>query len=243
MINTAKYFLLWVLLYPVVLLSQEHKYSFYAGSSIGGPMPVVMADSAYARLHHGITAGGQYVVFQKGAFNVAAELSFQFVNLGYGQDIKKDTTVQIHIPMQNGNILTTNINTYYKAKVNGQMKLNFLKAGLTGSWQKNKWVFSAGPMLYCFSGGFDKGLVHVSIGEGGVSGLDDFEQTYSNNVGINPFALEFLLRTEYRLPAGFSIVLQATRALTPFYKKDFDIRGERLKFYTTVIGAQLHYSF
>jgi len=145
--------------------------------------------------------------------------------------------------MQNGNVLTTNINTYYKANVNGQMKLNFFKAGITGSWQKNSFVFSGGPFISYFSGGFDKGLVHVSIGEGGVSGLEDYEEKYSNSSGINPLALEFMLRTEYRLFAGFGIGLQVTRALTPFYKKDFYIRGERMKFYTTVLGGQLHYSF
>ncbi len=241
--GSVKYLIFLFFLLPADLVAQKNKWGIYAGSSIGGPMPVVMADSAYARLYHGITAGGQYVVFEKNAFRITGELSFQYVNLGYGQDIKKDTTVQIHIPMQNGNILTTNINTYYKAKVNGQMKLNFLKAGLTGSWQRNRWHFSAGTLFSFLSGGYDKGQVHVSIGEGGVSGLDDYEQKFSNNAGINPFALEILLRTEYRFPAGFGIALQTTRALTPFYKKDFNIRGERLKFYTTVIGAQLHYSF
>jgi len=228
---------------PFILTAQHYERYIYGGSSIGGPMPVKMADSAHANLKHGINAGVGYTFYYRSAFSISAEFSYQFVHLKYGQKLRKDTTVQVNIPMQNGNILTTNINTYYKADVNGLIKLNLFKLGTNFNYSKNKYDFTLGTYLSYFAGGFDKGDVYVTIGEGGVAGLDDYEEKYHNNKGMNKFTFELMARTQYNINRNFAFGFQLSRGLTPFYNKDFDIRGESMKFYNTIIGINLIYTF
>lgn len=248
MIPCKKYFLKHILLIlsiicPFVLLSQNKKIEFYAGSAIGGPAPTQIADSSYAKLKHGISAGTSYLLFKKNQFSVNTEVSYQLIRLGYGQNLQNDTTVQVQLPMQNGDTLTTNINTYYKASVSGAMRLNYIKAGTNFSYSYKKITFTLGTYFTYLIGGYDKGNVHVTIGEGGVAGLDDIDQEFDNTEGINKTGFEFLLRTKYQVYKNLSLGLQVSRAFSTFYNKDFLIRGERIKFYNTILGINISYSF
>ena len=225
------------------LYSQNNNWHLYGGTTTGGPMPIKKEENSYAKLKHGVSSGLNYTYFRKNNLSLSAEVSFQFIHLHYGQNIKKDTTVQINIPLQNGGSLTTNINTYYKADIDGIMILNFFKLGSNMTYNFKKYNFSFGAYLSTLTGGYDKGTVHVTIGEGGVNGLDDINQNFNNNANINNYCFEIILRTERQIFKKLSANLQLSRGITPFYNKNFLVNGKNIKFYTTIIAMNILYEF
>ena len=228
---------------PFFIFSQNNKWDIFGGTAIGGPMPLKKYENSFANLKHGASTGINYTYFNLNKLSLSAEISYQYIHLNYGQSIRKDTTVQITIPLQNGNILTTNINTYYKAYINGIMKLIFFKIGNNVTYNIKKYNFSFGTYIGSFTGGYDKGTVDVTIGEGGVAGLDDIHQNFSNNSFINKYYFEVILRTEREIYKNLWGNIQFSRGITPFYSKDFTVFGEKAKFFATTIALNALYKF
>jgi len=241
--NSARFFTFIFIFLTWSIVAQDSKSVFFAGTTLGGPSPNKTEENSYAKLKPGITAGFVHNISISEYWALSPEISFQFLNLGYGQKTQKDTIVTIDIPLQNGDVLTTDINTYYKTDVNGWMKLHFFKAGGHVTFSKNRFLFGFGPFLNYFSGGYDKGNVDVTIGEGGVGGLENHIENYNNTSFINPFAIEVSLRTQYRLNESIFVAAQLDRGVTPFFNKNFLADGSDAKFYKTTVSLKLLYAF
>ncbi len=240
--KTIKILIILASLHLPHLKAQPEKLSVSIGTALGGPTPDKVSENGSARMKAGFSGGFMYQLTQSGNWSVNQSVSFQFLNLEYGQTSKRDTTVNLDIPLQNGEILNTNVNTYYYENVAGRMKLNFIKTGIYAFYNFSKFHIGLGPSVYCFSGGYDKGHVLVEIGEGGVKGIDDYTENYSNTAVINPFALEVSLLVTYKYTSQLGISLKLNRALTPFYNSGSDITGDGAIFYVTTVGVSLYYA-
>lgn len=234
--------ILGVLLLNSLHISAQH-ISLSAGTVLGGPTPTETGDNATAVFKPGANLAVAFTLKRHNNFSFNTEIGFEYIAVGYGDKTRKDTTVNVDITLQNGNVITTPINTYYNSDVNGLMKLNFFKAGLTGHYHKNRFTFSLGSGLYLFSGGYDKGMVEVVIGEGGVEGLEVQNIYFNNSAFINRFSLLVSAGTSFQIFHELSLSAQLNRALTPFYDKNLIINDYDGKFYLTSVCLSLKYSF
>ncbi|MDD3875894.1 MAG: hypothetical protein PHT69_04695 [Bacteroidales bacterium] len=226
----------------VEIYSQKKETAFYLGTVLGGPTPNQISENSSASFKAGINTAFTHTFFKHNQFSFDAEFGFEFISLGYVDKIKKDTTVNVDIHLQNGTVITTPINTYYKTDVNGDMKLNFFKVACFLNYDIKKFTLGIGPNLFFHSGGYDKGQVHVTVGEGGIEGLDQLDLQYNNSSSINRYSLMLAFRVERQVYKKLCLFLQVNRALTPFYERDLVINGYNDKFFLTTASFALKYT-
>jgi len=218
---------------------QSPTWGLHTGILMGGPIPNTIEDNSNAHLKIGSSLGvfKKYNLTEKIYFK--PDVSFQFVTLQYGQSSRHDTTVTIEIPMQNGGVLISAIETYYKLNVAGAMKLHFFKVSPFFGYQLGLFSFELAPSMLYFSGGYDKGLVIVTVGEGGVTGIEDYTETFNNTDDINSLSFGLSFNIDAKLYKNIGITLNINRSLTPFYAKESGMGN----FYLTDFGLNLSYSF
>lgn len=225
------------LLFVSVILKAQ--FSVNIGSNIGGAIPTTKTEGASAKILPGLYLGiaHDFTLTTKIKFQPA--VVFDFKLFGYMAMQRKDTIVEAEVAG-----IIANIPTYYKANVNGNIRLAGAYLELPLYWtifKKNSLVVGIyGSGNYYKS---DEVNLNVQIGEGGL--LPDFDSTYNNKSNINTLEAGVLLGGSFYINDKLSVSIIGYRALTRFYKFDAikDDAGNDIPFYYTMVRIGISYSF
>jgi len=204
------------LLIIIIIIFYNYSYgqntvSVNLGMSAGGPVPNKTVMESYGKLSFLPKFGLSYNTKISEDFSINNSLYYQINGASYGKKYQNDTLVPLPI---NESIL---IPTYYKAQVDGKMRLHYIQYSPHIQYNKYKPVcFTLGTYISYLHGGYDKGNVHITIGEGGF--FDDIYDKYNNFNQMNKVDLGFSTYFRIDLPYESSVIIGVQRSLKSLFK-------------------------
>ncbi len=232
-------FSLFILLFAAnpCVFANDNGLSIGVGTNFGGPLANKTLENASGNSLFGTSLTLAYNFNLSKKFVVIPTLGLDFRHFEYRAVERKDTTIEVEMGGQTGDI-----DTYYQARVSGKVKTNVGSFSLLSEFRYSK----KSTLLFGVYGSFlpkssDNVSINVIIGEGGF--LPDIDSTYNDGANIRNYEIGFSLGGKFYLSEKISIGFVGTRAITPFYKK-WEPRNEAqegMKFFGTYFRVALNF--
>lgn len=204
------------------------------GLNYGGPIGKV--DSATGQPLLGFEAGlfTSFKISERWYFKPS--LYYTTKGADYSQFYTRDTIVEIEIQGVKGEVPT-----FYRANVNGAIRMHYLELPLSIAYKNKKRFFvETGPYFSYLLKGKDRGHVHLDIGEDGF--LSD-DRDYAYDDAIHQLEYGINLTGGYEFDFGMSIYLKGTRSLNRLYRTSHfeEIEQSEVKLYNTLVALGIRY--
>lgn len=227
-------------IFLLTTISIHSQYVVSLSTNIGGALPVRSQPGTSSKLFPGVGLNVSKNFENSSSLYVYTAISIDFYAYNYfSTSSRKDTVVATEIL---GN--QTLVPTFYYTFIEGKTRVLSISPKLGIGYKIlsriNIFISSYGKINSIH---YDKILVRVQIGEGGL--IPDINQNIDNSTNVNLFSFGLNFGMGYVLNDKLSLNIEVTRDITRFYKYNSikDINGNDLAFYFTGAKLYLNYNF
>ncbi len=234
-----KIFFVAIIILTCLATSVKSQLFVSVGTNYGGANPTKQTEGSSAKIYPGVFLSFGKEISLSEKLYLKPQISVDYRMFNYFANQTKDTIVEAEIMG-----VIANVPTYYKANIQGKMRLLGLYAEIPLEYRfikSSAIVFGIYGSALPYKSDFIN--INITIGEGGL--LPDIDSSYNNKHNINTFDAGLSLGGKFIFNNKMSLFITGYRSLSRFYKMNAvkDPEGNDIPFFYTQVRFGLEYLF